>query len=514
MVTGNSALQVDLSSKLQSRMPWFIAAVLLLSLLVLIPVFRSVWVPLKAAALNLVSIGASYGVLVAIFQWGWGAEWFGIHETMPINPLAPMLMFAILFGLSMDYEVFLLGRVREEYRLSRNPRASLIAGVTSTAPVITSAALIMISVFYAFVLSPDITSKLFGLGLGTAVLLDVTLVRMVLVPAAMSLLGHRAWHLPVVAGPDPARHRPGRSPRLGATSRRRLVRPGREGRCAMTSLSEARTVQQPVQPTHHEPKRSREQTVALVAITAIGLVVIRAIDDAFLQPSAGVGHTDHLLHALASVVIGALMGAVIWRTRRGLRTLTALLAGGWGLVGSLELFLESGPRGGIQADDVSGILSLVAGAVLVCTFVYFACVSVSRGRRKATRVVRRGATAVGLFVAAYAIGLPLGVGYMATHYADKGITAEPDLGVPSERVEFASSDGLQLTGWYAPTQNGAVVLVLPGRSGIDHARMLARQRLRGPADEPAWRRRQRGRHQPVRLVGPARRCRSGGVPAQ
>ena len=196
MVTGNSALQVDLSSKLQSRMPWFIAAVLLLSLLVLIPVFRSMWVPLKAAALNLVSIAASYGVLVAIFQWGWGAEWFGIHETMPINPLAPMLMFAILFGLSMDYEVFLLGRVREEYRLSRDPRASLIAGVTSTAPVITSAALIMISVFYAFVLSPDITSKLFGLGLGTAVLLDVTLVRMVLVPAAMSLLGHRAWHLP------------------------------------------------------------------------------------------------------------------------------------------------------------------------------------------------------------------------------------------------------------------------------------------------------------------------------
>jgi RND superfamily putative drug exporter len=196
MITGNAALMVDLSSKLQSRMPWFIAAVLLLSLLILVPVFRSVWVPLKAAALNLVSIGASYGVLVAIFQWGWGAELFGIHETMPINPLAPMLMFAILFGLSMDYEVFLLGRVREEYRLSRDPRASLVAGVTRTAPVITSAALIMISVFYAFVLSPDITSKLFGIGLGTAVLLDVTLVRMVLVPAAMSLLGHRAWHLP------------------------------------------------------------------------------------------------------------------------------------------------------------------------------------------------------------------------------------------------------------------------------------------------------------------------------
>ncbi len=241
----------------------------------------------------------------------------------------------------------------------------------------------------------------------------------------------------------------------------------------MTSLSETRAVSPPVQPTHHEPTRSREQTVALVAVTAIGLVVIRAIDDAVLQASAGVGHTDHLLHGVASVLIGALMGAVIWRTRRGLRTLTALLAGVWGLVGSLELFLERGPRGGIQADDISGILSLFAGVVLVGTFVYFATVSVSRGRRKATRVLRRGATAVGLVFAAHWIALPLGVSYFATHSAGEGITAEPDLGVPSDRVEFESSDGLQLTGWYAPTQNGAVVLVLPGRSGIDQARMLA-----------------------------------------
>ena len=196
LITGSAALQVDVAEKLQSRMPWFIGAVLLLSLLILIPVFRSIWVPIKAAALNLVSIGAAYGVLVAMFQWGWGAELIGVHETMPINPLAPMLMFAILFGLSMDYEVFLLGRVREEYRVDQDPRRSLIDGITATAPVITSAALIMISVFYAFVLSEDITSKLFGVGLGTAVLLDVTLVRLILVPAAMSLLGHHAWRLP------------------------------------------------------------------------------------------------------------------------------------------------------------------------------------------------------------------------------------------------------------------------------------------------------------------------------
>jgi RND superfamily putative drug exporter len=196
MVTGGTAFGVDISDRLQSRMLLFIGAVIGLSFLVLMVVFRSVLVPLKAAALNVISIGAAYGVLVAVFQWGWGAGLIGIEETVPINPLAPMLMFAILFGLSMDYEVFLLSRVREQYLKHRDPKRAVVEGVGSTARVITSAALIMISVFGAFVLSSDVTTKLFGVGLGVAVLLDVTLVRMVLVPAAMSLLGHRAWWLP------------------------------------------------------------------------------------------------------------------------------------------------------------------------------------------------------------------------------------------------------------------------------------------------------------------------------
>jgi RND superfamily putative drug exporter len=196
MVTGGTAFGVDISERLQDRMLLFIGAVIGLSFLVLMIVFRSVLVPLKAAALNVISIGAAYGVLVAVFQWGWGASLIGIEETVPINPLAPMLMFAILFGLSMDYEVFLLSRVREQYLKHRDPQRAVVEGVGSTARVITSAALIMISVFGAFVLSSDVTTKLFGVGLGVAVLLDVTLVRMVLVPAAMSLLGHRAWWLP------------------------------------------------------------------------------------------------------------------------------------------------------------------------------------------------------------------------------------------------------------------------------------------------------------------------------
>ena len=114
-MTGGTAMTDDVSQRLQDRMPWFLGAVIGLSFLVLMVVFRSVLVPLKAAVLNVLSVGAAYGVVVAVFQWGWGASLIGVHETVPIMPLAPMLMFAILFGLSMDYEVFLLSRVREQY---------------------------------------------------------------------------------------------------------------------------------------------------------------------------------------------------------------------------------------------------------------------------------------------------------------------------------------------------------------------------------------------------------------
>ena len=195
-VTGGTPMLTDISSRLQERMPWFLGAVIGLAFVALLIVFRSILVPLKAALLNVLSVGAAYGVLVAVFQWGWGASLIGVHESVPIMPLAPMLMFAILFGLSMDYEVFLLSRVREQYLKHLDPKRAVIEGVGSTARVITSAALIMISVFAAFILDTDLTTKMFGVGLSVAVLLDVTLVRMVLVPAAMSLLGHRAWWLP------------------------------------------------------------------------------------------------------------------------------------------------------------------------------------------------------------------------------------------------------------------------------------------------------------------------------
>jgi RND superfamily putative drug exporter len=190
------AMVTDLADRITDRLPIFIAAIVALSFVLLMIVFRSILVPLKAALMNLLSIAAAYGVIVALFQWGWGNELIGIHNTMPINPLLPLIMFAILFGLSMDYEVFLLSRIREEYVATGDNHEAVVRGLSSTARVITSAALIMISVFGAFVLGDDPGAKLFGVGLAVAVFLDATLVRMVLVPATMSLLGRANWWLP------------------------------------------------------------------------------------------------------------------------------------------------------------------------------------------------------------------------------------------------------------------------------------------------------------------------------
>jgi RND superfamily putative drug exporter len=159
-------------------------------------VFRSVAVPLKAAVMNLLSIAGAYGVVVAVFQWGWLGGLFNLDETLPIASPMPTIFFAVLFGLSMDYEVFLLSRVREEYDATGDTTESVARGMAVTGRVITSAALIMTVVFLSFVANPSPLVKMMGLGLATAIVLDATIVRMVLVPAAMALLGRAAWWLP------------------------------------------------------------------------------------------------------------------------------------------------------------------------------------------------------------------------------------------------------------------------------------------------------------------------------
>jgi RND superfamily putative drug exporter len=196
LVGGFTAGGIDFSTYIAGRLPILIGAVLILSFLLLMCVFRSLLVPIKAVIMNLLSIGASYGVIVAIFQWGWLKSAIGVEQTGPIEPWVPMMLFAIVFGLSMDYEVFLLSRMKEEFVRTGDNGTAVADGLAATARVITAAAIIMVCVFSAFVLGDDRNLKLFGLGLASAVFVDATLVRMVLVPATMELLGARNWWFP------------------------------------------------------------------------------------------------------------------------------------------------------------------------------------------------------------------------------------------------------------------------------------------------------------------------------
>ncbi len=194
-LTGVAPANIDFTDYMASRSLVFFAVVLFASFLLLMAVFRSLLVPIKAVILNMLSISAAYGVVVALFQWGWFGSITGI-EPAPIEPFVPMMMFAIVFGLSMDYEVFLLSRIKEEFDATGDAVNSVADGLASTARVITAAAAIMTVVFGSFLLEDNRVIKLFGVGLSMAVLLDASLVRMLLVPATMELLGKRNWWLP------------------------------------------------------------------------------------------------------------------------------------------------------------------------------------------------------------------------------------------------------------------------------------------------------------------------------
>ncbi|MFE5539093.1 MMPL family transporter [Streptomyces sp. NPDC056492] len=195
-VGGLPAIQLDLNDRLAQRLPAVIGVVLAIAGLLLLLAFRSPLVAVKAAVLNLLSVAAAYGVLTALFQWGWGAALLGLGGPVPIPGYVPLLMFAVLFGLSMDYEVFLLSAVREAWLASGDNRGAVITGLARTGRIITSAALIMVCVFLGYLLWDDPVVKMFGIGLATAVALDATVVRGLLVPTTMVLLGKANWWLP------------------------------------------------------------------------------------------------------------------------------------------------------------------------------------------------------------------------------------------------------------------------------------------------------------------------------
>ena len=195
-VGGSTALEEDFSAVLAEKTPQFIAVVVLLSMLLLVAVFRSIAIPIKAAVMNLLSIGAAFGVVVAVFQWGWFADAIGLSGNGPIEPFIPVVLFAILFGLSMDYEVFLVSRMHEEWTRTADNARAIAIGVGRTAGVITAAAVIMIAVFGSFVTFPVRVVVIFGVGLAAAVFVDAFIIRTLLVPGVMYLLGDRNWWLP------------------------------------------------------------------------------------------------------------------------------------------------------------------------------------------------------------------------------------------------------------------------------------------------------------------------------
>ncbi len=195
-IGGLTAVGIDLSDKISSRLPIFFAVVIGPTMLLLTLVFRSVVIPVKAALMNFLSVGVAYGAVVAVFQWGWGKDLLGVAKEGPVEAWLPMLMFGIIFGLSMDYELFLLSRVQEERRRHGDSRLAMLAGVGLTGKVVAAAGAIMAAVFFAFVLGDDRAIKELGFGLGVAILVDAFLIRLVLVPAVMTMLGDKAWYIP------------------------------------------------------------------------------------------------------------------------------------------------------------------------------------------------------------------------------------------------------------------------------------------------------------------------------
>jgi RND superfamily putative drug exporter len=196
LVGGQTAIFNDFAGVLSSKLPLFVGVVVLLSFLLLMAVFRSLVIPAMAAIMNLLAVGAAFGVVTAVFQWGWLAGLIGVTRTGPIEAFLPVMVFAILFGLSMDYEVFLVSRIYEEWHRRRDNREAIVHGLAATGRTITAAAAIMVLVFAAFVLGGERIIKLFGIGLASAVFLDAVVIRSILVPGLMLAIGERNWYLP------------------------------------------------------------------------------------------------------------------------------------------------------------------------------------------------------------------------------------------------------------------------------------------------------------------------------
>ena len=359
-VTGTTSEQLDFRNQITARLPLVVAVVIAIAFLLLLVNFRSPVLALKAAVLNLLSIGAAYGVIVAVFQWGWGSSLFGVSEKVPIESYVPMIMFAIVFGLSMDYEVFLLSRIREAWTRTGDNHQAVATGLAATARVITCAAAIMTCVFLAFLLSTNVVIKMLALGLGASILIDATVIRLVVVPAAMFLLGRYNWWTPdwldrILPGrPAPREPAPAAIPAaVHAVSDPTAPVPGRPGRWQRTLAPLSRALRF-VDRARHRTRRE----VAGVAAGALGVAVLVVFVLTFLGTSGAGSQAT----AKAGGGLRGSITATVGTSPVGDRSLTAPLALA-GIVGGANSAVPLTPQtaGTVTSLSISAGQKVAAG---------------------------------------------------------------------------------------------------------------------------------------------------------
>ena len=380
-VTGMTAQTRDFDGQMNTTAPLVFGFVLLLAFLLMLVTFRSLVIAVKAVLLNLLSVAAAYGVLVLVFQEGWGKALLGFDATGGIDPFLPILLFVILFGLSMDYHVFILSRVRESYDDGLTTQAAVAHGIKTTAGVVTSAAIVMVGVFSIFGVLQAMIFKQFGVGLAAAILIDATVIRAVLLPASMSLLDRWNWYLPGwlewlprlehghyepdEADPSPspswtpsARHAARHCARRrddGDTSG--PDRNGDVGPSTWTIPGRGPRLPGP------RPARSWPRTHCRRALRRRARAP-HVVDDNFVQPEPGTAAGDHLVSGLVPVLLLAATAAAYPRLRAGGRAVVAMTLGALGVViGTPAAYYLR--NGGMEGDHYTGLLALVAGAVLL-----------------------------------------------------------------------------------------------------------------------------------------------------
>ncbi len=498
-VGGFAAESKDFNDEMKSVAPYVFGFVLAFAFLLMLVAFRSIVIAVKAILLNLLSVAAAYGILVLVFQHGWGKQLLGFEATGGIVPILPIFLFVILFGLSMDYHVFILSRIREAYDRGMSTEQAIAHGIKTTAGVITSAAIVMVCVFSIFAVLSFMLFKQIGVGLAAAILIDATIVRAVLLPATMKLLGDWNWYLPKWLEWLPHLEPNGDDDGRGAACADGVV------------VTEAAS--HPLGERAHSEVWARIAAERVLAIGALALVALHVIDDSFLQPEPGTSAADHLVSGLVPVALIAGAAALYGRARAGVRATLALLFGFFGVLSGTEAVYYS-LNGGPSGDDFTGFLSIVGGFVLLGIGIAILWRSRRTDDSRLRRYLRRAAITVGVLVLVTQVLFPTAIAYVVTHTARAEVPT-PNLGAAHEEVAFTTSDGLELQGWFVPSRNGATVIAFPGRSGPQkQTRMLVATRLRRPPLRPTRRGRERRRSEHLRLARRARPARCRGVSAQ